>query len=150
MSQPDDLMKLYSTRILALASDIAHVGRLDRPDATAVKRAPLCGSKVSVDVQVAGGRLTGFAQDVKACALGQAAASVFGQAALGLGLDDVRGVRDALQAMLTDGGPVPAAPFADYEVLLPARAFANRHASIMLTLEATIDAMEQAMGLPSP
>ena len=140
-----DLIKLYSQKILGLAADIPHHDRLDTPDATVKKRSPLCGSTVTVDVQVEDGRISGFGQDVKACALGQAAAAVTGGAVIGLTLEDVQTGRDALRAMLKSGGPVPAAPFDGFEVLEPARDYKNRHASILLSIEATAEAMEQAL-----
>ncbi|MDP4892089.1 iron-sulfur cluster assembly scaffold protein [Cypionkella sp.] len=136
-----DLVKLYSGRILALAADIPHLGRLPEPMGSARKRSPLCGSTVTVDLRVENGRISAFAQDVKACALGQAAAAVVGGAILGRSLAEVEAGRDALRAMLKDNGPVPAAPFDGFEVLIPARDYKNRHASILLTLEATAEAM---------
>ena len=143
-----DLVKLYSGRILALAADIPHLGRLDRPQATARRRSPLCGSTVTADVVVRGGRLAEFAQDVKACALGQASAAVLGQVAIGRTLAELEAARDALSAMLS-GGPVPPAPFDGYEVMLPARDYRNRHASILLALEAVCEAMAQAETAPA-
>lgn len=139
-----DLVKLYSGRILALAADIPHLGRLTAPDGTAKKRSPLCGSTVTVDVAVTDGRIYGFGQDVKACALGQAAAAVVGAAAIGRTRDEVARARDELVGMLKAGGPAPHAPFDGLEVLLPARDYANRHASILLALDATLDAMDAA------
>lgn len=139
-----DLIKLYSTRILALAADIPHLGRLPAPQATARRRSPLCGSTVTADVVVREGRIAEFAQDVKACALGQASAAVLGEGVIGRTLPELQAARDALRAMLKDGGPVPAAPFGGYEVLLPARDYKNRHASILLALEAVCEAMEGA------
>ena len=139
-----DLIKLYSARILGLAADIPHLGRLSAPQGTARRRSPLCGSTVTVDVVVKDGRVAEFAQDVKACALGQASAAVLGQVVIGRTLADLQAARDTLRAMLKDGGPVPAAPFAAYEVLLPARDYKNRHASILLALEAVCEAMEAA------
>ncbi len=136
-----DLVKLYSGRILALAADIPHLGRLPEPMGSARKRSPLCGSTVTVDLRVENGRISAFAQDVKACALGQAAAAVVGGAILGRSLAEVEAGRDALRAMLKDNGPVPAAPFDGLEVLIPARDYKNRHASILLTLEATAEAL---------
>ena len=143
-----DLVKLYSGRILALAADIPHLGRLDHPQATARRRSPLCGSTVTADVVVRGGRLAEFAQDVKACALGQASAAVLGQVAIGRTLAELEAARDALSAMLS-GGPVPPAPFDGYEVMLPARDYRNRHASILLALEAVCEAMAQAETAPA-
>ena len=144
MSAETDLIKLYSGRILALAADIPHLERLNAPMATVRKRSPLCGSAVTVYVCVEDGRVTDFGQDVKACALGQAAAAVTGAAVIGRDLKELTQARDALRAMLKDGGPVPAAPFDGFEVLEPARDYKNRHASIMLCLEATCEAVEQA------
>lgn len=139
-----DLIKLYSGRILALAADIPHVGRLEAPDASVKKRSPLCGSTVTVDLRVQDGRITEFAQDVKACALGQAAASVVGGAVLGQTRAQIETARDQLRAMLKQGGPVPDAPFDGLEVLEPARDYKNRHASILLALEATAEAFAEA------
>ncbi|MEP1941960.1 MAG: iron-sulfur cluster assembly scaffold protein, partial [Sulfitobacter sp.] len=55
MSNDTDLIKLYSARILGLAADIPHLGRLDAPDASVNRRSPLCGSSVTVDVEMAEG-----------------------------------------------------------------------------------------------
>ena len=145
MPADTDLIKLYSTRILALAAEIPHHARLDAPAATVRKRSPLCGSAVTVDLRVEDGRISAFGQDVKACALGQAAAAVTGGAVIGRTLDEVQTARDGLRAMLKSGGPVPDAPFDGYEVLEPARDYKNRHASILLCIEATAEAMEQAL-----
>ena len=138
-----DLIKLYSGRILALAADIPHLDRLPAPMATVKKRSPLCGSTVTVDVDITDGRISGFGQDVKACALGQAAASVVGAQIVGRPRAEVETARDELKAMLS-GGPVPQAPFDGLEVLRPAADYRNRHASIMLTLDATAQAMAEA------
>ncbi len=144
MSGENDLIKLYSGRILALAADIPHLDRLDQPDATVKKRSPLCGSTVTVDVTMKDGRVSDFGQDVKACALGQAAASVVGDAVIGATRAQVETARDQLKTMLKKDGPAPDAPFDGLEVLIPAREYKNRHASILLALEATAEAMEQA------
>ena len=139
-----DLMKLYSKRILALAAEIPRIGRLDIPDGSAMKRSPLCGSTVTVDVVMDHGKAADFAQDVKACALGQSSASVLGQAIIGRTRDEVQAGRDALKAMLKEDGPVPGAPFDALEALLPARDYKNRHASILLAWDATLAAMDDA------
>ncbi len=145
MPADTDLIKLYSNRILALAADMPHTARLEDADATVKKRSPLCGSSVTVDVKVKDGRIADYGQDVKACALGQAAAAVTGNAVIGRTLDEVTHARDALRTMLKSGGPVPDAPFDGFNVLEPARDFKNRHASILLAIEATAEAMEQAL-----
>lgn len=144
MTTDTDLIKLYSGRILELAADIPHLSRLEAPDGTSKRRSPVCGSMVTADVVLRDGRVAQFGQDVKACALGQASAAVTGAAVIGRSPAELAQARDALRAMLKEGGPVPDAPFDGYEVLLPARDFKNRHASILLSIEAAAEAAAQA------
>lgn len=144
VSDTSDLVQLYSSRILALTADMPLTERLENPDATVKKRAPLCGSTVTVDVKMKDGVITSFGQDVKACALGQASAAIMGGTVIGRTRAEIEKARDELRAMLKEGGPVPAAPFGELEVLLPAREYKNRHASILLAFDATVEAAAQA------
>ena len=141
MSGENDLIKLYSSQILALAADIPLTDRLDNPHASVKRRAPLCGSTVTVDIMLNQGRITAFGQDVKACALGQAAASILASNVIGRTVGEICTARDQLIAMLRDNGPAPTAPFELLKILEPAREFKNRHASIMLAFEATVEAI---------
>lgn len=140
-----DLMQLYSKRILALAADIPHLGKLDDADGSAMKRSPQCGSTVTAHVRMQDGRIAGFGQEVRACALGQASAGVLGQGVIGASRDQIARGADQLQAMLKDGGPVPDAPWQGLEVLMPARDYPNRHASIMLSWLAALAAIDAGM-----
>jgi len=136
-----DLIKLYSQRILALAADIPHAERLAAPMLSATRRAPLCGSMVTVDLVLdAEGRIADFGQEVRACALGQASAAIAGARIIGLDRAAVALGRDQLAAMLDGSGPDPTGPFAGYDVLRPAHDYKNRHASILLVLDATLAA----------
>ena len=110
MSGESDLINLYSERILELATNVPHVERLDNPDATAKKRSPLCGSTVTVDIALTDGKIKDYAQDVKACALGQAAAAVIGQSIIGRSMAEVQTARDELNAMLKPRWANPLCP----------------------------------------
>ncbi|MDP5362130.1 MAG: iron-sulfur cluster assembly scaffold protein, partial [Paracoccaceae bacterium] len=126
----------------ALPADRPQTARLATPTATAKRRAPLCGSTVTVDLVLTDGVITDYGQDVKACALGQAAAAVVGANIVGLTPAQVQDGRDALFARLKSDGPVPEVPFDGLEVLQPAKDYKNRHASIMLAFDATLDALQ--------
>lgn len=139
-----ELMQLYSRRILGLASGIAHLGRLAAPGGSAHRRSPQCGSSVTVDLVMQDGRIADFAQEVRACALGQASASVLGSAVIGRSRSEIVAARDMLIAMLKSGGTPPTGSFSELEALTPARDFPNRHASILLAWDATLDAMDAA------
>ena len=135
---------LYSRRILRLAADLPHAGRLAAPQASSEKVSKLCGSRIVVDLSLSDGRVSDFAQDVQACALGQAAAGVLGAHVIGASVEEIEQARDALRAMLKSGGPAPEGRFADLAVLEVVRDYPPRHTSTMLAFEAAAEAARAA------
>ena len=136
---------LYSTRILTLAANLPHAGRLPAPEGTGERVAKLCGSKATVDVVLdADGRIADFAQDVKACALGQAAAGVVGEVVIGATPEELQSARDAMLVMLKSGGEGPEGRFEGLRALKQVADYPARHASTMVAIEATLDAVAQA------
>jgi NifU-like protein involved in Fe-S cluster formation len=140
---------LYSARVLALAANMPRAGRLAAPQASSEKVSKLCGSRIVVDVALKDGRVADFAQEVKACALGQAAAAVLGEHVIGATVEELVAGRDALKAMLKAGGPAPEGRFADLKVLAVVKDYPPRHASTMLAFEAVVDAARAAEALES-
>jgi NifU-like protein involved in Fe-S cluster formation len=140
---------LYSAQILTLAANMPRAGRLAAPDASAQKTAKLCGSTIVVDVAVEGGVVTDFAQDVRACALGQASAAILGARVVGADLAEIEMARDALRAMLKTDGPAPVGRFAELAVLAPVKDYPARHASTLLAFEAAVEAVRAASLLPT-
>ncbi len=67
---------LYSSRVLELAADIPHVGLLESPDGRSHRVSRLCGSEIEVDVCLQDGQVIAAGIEPKACALGQASASI--------------------------------------------------------------------------
>ena len=143
--------ELYSARILTLAANLPHSGRLAAPEGTGERVAKLCGSKAVVDVALdAEGRVARFAQDVKACALGQAAAGVLGEAVIGASVEEITEARDAMSAMLKSGGEGPEGRFEGLRALKLIADYPARHASTMVAIEATLDAVKQAIARKTP
>ena len=137
---------LYSARILSLAANLPHSGRLPAPDGTGQRTAKLCGSRAIVDVTLdADGRIVDFAQDVRACALGQAAAGVVGEHAIGASRDEIAAARDTLLAMLKSGGEGPDGRFEGLRVLKPVADYPARYASTAVAIEATLEAVDAAL-----
>lgn len=138
---------LYSARLLKLAANLPRVGRLADPDATSEKVSKLCGSRVTVDVKVEGDRVADFAQDVKACALGQASAAVLGAHVIGASLAELESTRDAFRAMLKADGPAPEGRFAELALLAPVKDYPARHTSTLLAFEAAAEAVRHAVSV---
>lgn len=136
---------LYSARILKLAANMPRAGRLAAPQGSAERVAKLCGSRIVVDVVLdAEGRIADFGQDVQACALGQAAAAILGENAIGASRGEIETARDAFRAMLKTGGPPPEGRFKDLAVLEPVKDYPARHASSLLAFEAALAAVQAA------
>ena len=135
---------LYSAKVLALAANMPRAGRLAHPQGTAERISKLCGSRVLVDVELKDGRVSDFAQEVKACALGQASAAVLGAHVIGATIEELEAARDALKAMLKQGGSPPEGRFADLRALEVVRDYPPRHASTMLAFEAVVEAAHRA------
>lgn len=143
--------ELYSARILGLAANMPHAGRLAAPEGTGERTAKLCGSRAVVDVVLDdAGRVAEFGQDVKACALGQAAAGVLGEAVIGASLEELEQARDAMSAMLKAGGEGPDGRFLGLRALKLVADYPARHASTMVAVEATLEAVRQALTRKSP
>lgn|SRR5678815_3824747 len=135
---------LYHPRILELAADIPHVGRLDQPDGAATKVSRVCGSVVTVELKLKDGKVSDIAVHPKACALGQAATGVLAMHAIGATPDEIREARDELRAMLKEGAEPPTGRFWELRHLQGVRDYPPRHASTMLAFDAAVDALEQA------
>lgn len=136
-----DLDEIYNTRILELAGAMTHNARLANPDATASAHSKLCGSTIDVDLKMAGGRVADYGQTVKACLLGQSAASVMAREIVGSTPDELHKVAAQMRAMLKDGGPPPTGRWADLAVLEPVRNYKQRITSTLLVF----DAVEKAL-----
>jgi NifU-like protein involved in Fe-S cluster formation len=135
---------LYHPRIMELAADIPHVGRLDAPDGASTKVSRVCGSVVTVEVKLKDGVVSEIAVHPKACALGQAATGVLALNAIGATPGEIRAAREALRAMLKEGAPPPTGRFWELRHLEGVRDYPARHASTMLAFDAAVDALEQA------
>lgn len=133
---------LYNTEILRLAASTP-TRRLATPMASVEKRSPVCGSRVTVDVETdADGRVTDIGMLVRACALGQASSTLFARHAVGRSPEELAVARDALTRWLAGEGAMPDWP--GIGIFEPALPHTARHPSIRLAFEAGAEAAAAA------
>ena len=141
---------LYNRDILRLAASIPHQGRLDGPQATVEKRSPICGSRVTVDITLDDtGCVAALGQEVKACALGQASASLMGAHAIGRTPAELEAAQDALSGFLA-GTRADPGDWPGLTIFAEARPFTARHRSILLAFEAAAEAATLAASGRTP
>ncbi|MEM7740900.1 MAG: iron-sulfur cluster assembly scaffold protein [Pseudomonadota bacterium] len=135
---------LYSDILLDAAGRLPPAATLAEPDGTGRRVSKVCGSEVEVDLQLDEGHISDFALRVKACALGQASASLMANKLKGSTPSDLRALTPIMEAMLREGGPPPDGRFAHLEALAPIKAYPARHASTLLIFGAVVDALDEA------
>ncbi|ARN81082.1 iron-sulfur cluster assembly scaffold protein [Methylocystis bryophila] len=140
---------VYNKRILELAADIPRLGRLAHAQGSATAHSRLCGSTITVDLSLDQGRVSDFGQELKACALGQASASILARHILGATPEELRALRETMRQMLKENGPPPAGRWADLAALEPVRDYKARHASTLLPFDAVVGALDVIEGATS-
>ena len=135
---------LYTTAILRLAASIPHLGRLELAQGSAELRSPTCGSRAQVAVRLDGtGRVLELAQEIEACAFGQASAALMGAQAIGRDRREATKVVAELSAWL-DGTSDDPGSWPGLDELAPARPRTARHGAILLPFRALLAAIEDA------
>ncbi len=134
---------LYGKPLLRLAADATGAGRLKDFDAEGSAYNPACGDRISVTLRTGdAGRIAAIGHETHACVLTQASASILGAHAPGTDEAIIRALREDVLGMLQGDGAV-SSPFADYQVLKPAAIYRNRHACVLLPIDAVLNALEQ-------
>lgn len=138
-----DANRLYTPEMLSLAVELGNWP----PDLALAlhgeARSPTCGSTIAMDIGADGqSRVETLGMRVRACAIGQASATIFARNAVGRNTDELEHALDALKAWLTDGAPLPDWP--GLAMIEPARNFPGRHGAILLPWQAALSALSSA------
>lgn len=126
---------LYTPQVLALATGLALWPWDDALPLQGSARSQSCGSTLALGLATdAAGRIAQIGVRAQACAIGQAAAAIFAQSAVGKSPADIEAAAAGLSKWLGGGGPRPDWP--GFELLEPARAYPARHGAIRLAWQA--------------
>lgn len=140
---------LYAKDLLRLAALATGTGRLEPHDAAGSAHNPVCGDKVSVTLRMNGEKIAALGHETRACVLVQASASILGGRLAGSSGADVAQLRKVIAAMLETNAPAPEG-FKEYEALTGARAFRNRHACVLLPVDAVLNALRGVSNIYPP
>ena len=122
-------------------------GRLKNPDISITKRTAICGSSITLDLNIVKAKISAVGLDIKSCALGQASACIFLTHAVGTDVDTILKLRKNLKAFLETGNFSIGDPFKRYKYFEPAQKVPYRHDSVLLVLDASIEALQKASDL---
>lgn len=139
---------LYGRDVLRLAVDLARFPNWaanDGLDAARVRTgrgtSPVCGSTLDMQLALdADGRVDRVGLKVQACALGQASAALFADAAHGKDAAAIRTAYADVSAWLAGTAPLPDWP--GFSVLSAAPSYPARHGSILLPFKVAAEMMD--------
>ncbi len=134
---------LYTREILVLATGLA-AWPWDRTlPLQGHARSKSCGSTLAVGLELDGaGKIVRVGVRPQACAIGQAAAAIFAQAAPGRSAAEIAAADRAIWEWLAGEGEMP--DWSGLETIAPARAFPARHGAIRLAWQAAREALLSA------
>lgn len=140
MSDTSFLDGLYHRDIITLARRGRDRGRLDAPDRSARADNPLCGDRVTVDLDLENDRIARIGHRVRGCALCEAAAEIIAERAVGTTACEVEAVRGALHDYLDGESGDP--PWERLKVFAPVSRVPSRHECVLLPFDAVLRAFK--------
>ncbi len=144
------MKELYTSEIMSFAAHIPHIGSLTGAQGQGVAHAKLCGSKINVWLNITNGEVCDFSQQVKACLVGQASASILGHNIIGATRTELMQTRETVRAMLEEEGEPPAGKWADFALLVPVRNYKSRYSTVLIVFDAVLEAFDMANSAKEP
>jgi len=144
----DALRALYQEVILDHYKRPRNWGRLPQPTGHADGHNPLCGDRLSVDVQVAGNRVADIRVEGQGCAISVASASMMSEALKGRTVDEAAALFDRFHDVVTGRADAEAALLGKLAVFAGVAEFPARVKCATLawhTLRAALDARSGAI-----
>ena len=131
---------LYTQEVLALATSLAAWPLDPALPLIGQARAPTCGSTIELGLSLDNaGAIAAIGLRARACAIGQAAAAIFANAARGRSRADIAAAVTAIEHWLA-GAELPGWP--GFAAIAAARDYPARHGAILLAWRAALVALD--------
>ncbi|MDB9823366.1 iron-sulfur cluster assembly scaffold protein [Deltaproteobacteria bacterium] len=132
---------LYHKTIIEWSKRTEHTSPLEKTDCEGISNNPLCGDRVSVELNVKGEAIQSMAHHVRGCLICKAASAHLASLARGLTLDKVKEMRQDLDKALKTVNGEPADFPENHRMFYPVQSHKSRHSCILLPYDAVIDAL---------
>lgn len=139
------MKELYTSEIMSFAAHIPHIGTLEGAQGHASAHSRLCGSRISVWLNMQDGVVSDFSQEVKACLVGQASASILGHKIIGSTRSELMEIREIVRLMLEEQGAPPVGKWQDYALLAPVHNYRSRYSTVLIAFDAALEAIDMAL-----
>ncbi|HTN15727.1 MAG TPA: iron-sulfur cluster assembly scaffold protein [Sphingomonadaceae bacterium] len=135
--------RLYTPELLALTLRLAEYPWDDALPLFGEARSKSCGSTLAMGLALdSAGRIGRISLRARACAVGQASAAIFADAAKGMTREEIQQTHDGLINWLAGDGALPDWP--GIAAIEAARSFPGRHGAMLLPWQAALAALSSA------
>jgi nitrogen fixation NifU-like protein len=135
--------ELYHEKLTQRAEAGRARGRLEQPDKSVTLDNPLCGDRVTLDLEKSDGTVKAIGHEVKGCLLCAASAATIAEFGRNRSPAELREMAVAAKALMKDGTAVPE-KFAGLRVFSPVHASKSRRDCVLLPFEALGKALDAA------
>ncbi len=125
---------LYHKTLLDLAA--LPEERLEHADRSMTVDNPLCGDRVTLDVQLENGKVSAIGREVRACLICQASTAVLSRTAVGQTAEQVAETAQQVREMLKSEGQPPEGDWAEMANFKPVADYRSRHGCVLLPFDA--------------
>ncbi len=134
---------LYHQRLVELANRIPEQKTCKQPFISIEKRAKSCGSTLTLQLNIDGGKIKDIGYTYETCLLTRAVLAVFCTAAIGKTRDEVHNIYILFKSWLRGGIDKLPEEWKELGILAPAKDYQMRHKSMMMPFTATLEAFDQ-------
>jgi nitrogen fixation NifU-like protein len=134
---------IYQDQIIEWSKKTDHVARLENAHCKATASNPLCGDRISVELELSGEFIKSMAYQVKGCLLCKASSSILAERAGGLGFGELTKMISELDGALKSSKDDTESFPEGYRLFYPVRFHKSRHSCVLLPFEAVIKAVSE-------
>jgi nitrogen fixation NifU-like protein len=143
--------ELYQDQIIEWSKKTDHAIRLEKFQCGCTVSNPLCGDRITVELQLDGEEIKLMAYQVRGCLLCKASSSILAEMAKGLTFSQLERLGSDLGQALRSSSDNPQYFPEEYRLFYPVRSHKSRHSCVLLPFEAVVKALSEyrASSLPA-
>jgi len=134
---------IYHDQIIEWSKKADHIAKLENAHCRATASNPLCGDKVSVELELNGDVIKLMACQVRGCLLCKASSSILVERIRDLTVEELKIMWSDLDGSLKSSTDGPESFPEGYGMFFPVRSHKSRHSCVLLPFEAALKAVAE-------
>ncbi|MBN2374224.1 iron-sulfur cluster assembly scaffold protein [bacterium] len=138
---------LYHDQIIKWSKKTDNNKRLENPDCSATVSNPLCGDRVTIEVEIEGDVIKDMSCQIKGCMLCRASGSILAKLAGGMKYSELKNMALDLEQALKSQTDNPESFPETYRMFYPVKKHRSRHSCVLLPFEGVIKSVSGLHGI---